>query len=304
MRLDKLRLPPLHCSLEAALGDYYQDFSPILKLIESGYHGGLDSDGVPVVHHKMCGMHYSAVTTAQYALANITAIRRGDDSRTERAHTLVEWLVSAQERSGELAGCWATTYDNSKYPWLVAPWTSALASGNAMSALLRGWELFGDIRYRLAAGRAYDALHIPRTTMRLCEQTPEELWYEEYPAEPPLRVLNGHVYALLGVADWARCSGDPEADRRWRSAAATLLTHLGSFDLGYWSVYDLRFREPVSRHYQRNIHIPQLRVLAALTGEPEFGRVADRWERRVDRLPSAARLAIATRVHAWTRSSR
>ena len=90
-------------------------------------------------------------------------------------------------------------HDNPKYPWLRSPWTSALATGNAMSALLRGWQLFDDDRYRAAAGVAYDALHEPRTGIAIFDG--DELWYEEYPGDPPLHVLNGHIYALLGVVD-------------------------------------------------------------------------------------------------------
>ncbi|MDQ3720556.1 MAG: D-glucuronyl C5-epimerase family protein, partial [Actinomycetota bacterium] len=236
--LHSLDFGPLNCSLDRVLGDYYQDFLPAIDLVESGYHGGLDDEGVPLVRYRNQGTYYNAVIPAQYALANMIALRRGDHARADRVRVQLNWLVAEQEATGELAGCWLMNYDNPKYPWLQAPWTSAMASGNAISALLRGWELFGDERYRVAADAAYAALHVARTSMVLCQENGEELWYEEYPAEPPLRVLNGHVYALLGVVDHARVTGEPEAEARWRRAAATLLSHLDEFDLGYWSAYD------------------------------------------------------------------
>jgi hypothetical protein len=301
MRPEKLDFPPLHCSLEPRLGDYYQDFSPAIELVESGYHGGLDDEGVPLVRYGDHGTFHNAVITAQYALANMIALSRGDRARSDRVKVQLNWLVESQETSGELAGCWAMEHDNPKYPWLRAPWTSALASGNAISALLRGWELFGDERYRATADAAYRALHVPSTSMVLCQERGEELWYEEYPGEPPLHVLNGHVYALLGVLDHARVTGDPEAEARWRRAAATLISHLHEFDLGYWSAYDLRWREPVSLHYQKNIHVPLLRILGALTGDARFMAVADRWERQVGSITSRLRWYAALRLRRWSR---
>lgn len=300
-RPEQLDFPPLHCSLESTLGDYYQDFAPAIQLVESGYHGRLTGDGVPLVRYGEHGTFHNAIVTAQYALANLIAARRGDRARVDRARVQLDWLVSSQEAAGEFAGCWIMRHDNPKYPWLRAPWTSALGSGQAISALLRGWERFGDERYRATAADAYAALHRARPGMALFEDDGHDLWYEEYPAEPPLHVLNGHVYALLGVLDHARASGDSEADSRWRRAAATLLRHLDGFDLGYWSAYDLRWRDPVSLHYQRNIHVPQLRILASLTGEGEFTNVADRWERYADSIACRLRWQVALRAHRWRR---
>lgn len=298
---ESLDFAPLHCSLERTLGDYYVDNSAAIRLVESGYHGRLDGDGVPLVLYPDQGFFYNAITTAQYALANITAARRGEVARRDRARVQADWLVASQEQGGSWAGCWLMRFSNPKYRWLRAPWASALACGQAISALLRAWELFADERYRVSAEAAYRGLHDSRDGAQLCSEMDDELWYEEYPAEPPLRVLNGHVYTLLGVLDYARVSGDPEAEARWRRAASTVLAHLGDFDLGYWSAYDLRWREPVTVHYQKNIHVPQLRVLAALTGEPAFGAMADRWERYSHSLISRWRWAVAVRIHRWRR---
>jgi hypothetical protein len=298
MRPESLELPPLHCSLDSTLGDYYQDFSPSIALVESGYAGGVDARGLPWNSFPGQPRAHSPIRIAQYALANLTAAGRGDERRLEIARTQLDWLVESQEAAGEWAGCWPMTHDNPKYPWLRAPWFSALASGNAISALLRGREALGGERYGEAAAAAYAGLHAPRPAMRICEEADGELWYEEYPASPPLRVLNGHVYCLLGVADHARVSGDPEAHRRWRLAADTLLANLDRYDLGYWSAYELRWREPASLHYQKNIHVPQLRILAALTGEERFAAVADRWETQLRSARSRLRWRLAVRLHA------
>jgi hypothetical protein len=293
---ETLDVPPLHCSLDRELGDYYQDFSQAIALVEGGYHGGMDEHGVPTFSIAS-GTFYNPISIGQYALANMTAFRHGEASRGPLARAQLDWLAGAQARDGEWTGCWVMDHDDPKYPWLRTPWSSALTSGNAMSALLRGWQLFGDEVYGEAARLAYHGLHATRDRT-LYLDSGEELWYEEYPGDPPLHVLNGHVYCLLGVADYARATGDSTADAMWRRAAATALSRLDEFDLGYWSAYDLRWREPVTLHYQKNIHIPQMRILAALTAEPGFSLVADRWERYWNSRVSRLRWYVGVRLHA------
>jgi heparosan-N-sulfate-glucuronate 5-epimerase len=298
---ESLDFPPLHCSLDPELGDYYQDFRPALRLVEEGYHGAFDDAGVPVVRYGQGRMSHNATTIAQYALANQSAARAGDVARSERARTQLDWLVAAQEPGGPYAGCWPMRHDDPKYTWLKAPWISALASGQALSTLLRGWQELGDARYREAADLAYRGLH---DAPGLVLDPGDELWYEEYPADPPLHVLNGHVYALLGVLDYARATGDAEARERWERSASTVLANLRRFDLGFWSAYDLLDREPASVHYQKNIHIPQLRILGKLTGDPTFDEFAARWEGQLHSRVSRARYAVALRIHArrgWRR---
>jgi heparosan-N-sulfate-glucuronate 5-epimerase len=298
-RHEDLEFPPLHVSLERQLGDYYQDFSGAIVMLEKTEFATLDSSGLPRLTSSDGRRGPDAVTVAQYALANMTALRRGDAVREERARRLLDWLVNAQEPDGPWAGCWLMHHDNRKYRWLRGPWTGTLASGNAISALLRGWELFGVEQYRNAAEGAYAAVHRERRGLQLLTEDEAALWYEEYPADPPIHVLNGHVYTLFGIVDIARVSGDPQANERWRKAAATVLSSLDRFDLGYWSLYDLGHREPTSRHYHKNIHIPQLRILAALTGEHSFDAVADRWEAYLNSTVCQVRWWLELRVRRW-----
>ena len=296
---ERLDFPPLHCSLAQPLGDYYQDFRAAIALVEGGYHGSLDAGGVPTV--VIAGEHhYFAVTIAQYALANASAVLAGERNRLTQLRRLCDWLVQHQQLSPGDHGRWTIGFDNRKYAWLRAPWVSALAQGNAISALLRGAELLGIDAYVEAARAGYEALHA-HSRPSLALESADDLWYEEYPAATPLHVLNGHVYTLFGVLDVARALGDASARDRWARGVRTAARHLEQFDLGYWSAYDLRTREPVSTHYHKNIHLPQLRILAALDGDQRFAAVADRWEGYLASPLSRARHALGMRIHGWRR---
>ena len=59
--------------------------------------------------------------------------------------------------------------------------------------------------------------------------------------------------------------------------------------------------EPANVHYHKNIHIPQLRILARLTEESRFDAVADRWERYLRSRVSHARLFVALRLRRFRR---
>jgi hypothetical protein len=263
-------------------------------VVESGYHGTLDARGVPRLR-RSDGEYYFPITISQYALANAAALIRGSVERGCRLRSLCDWLVENQEREPGQAGLWTIGFDNAKYPWLRAPWASALAQGNAISALLRGAELLAEPRYAEAARAGYEALHRP-SQPSLVRATGDELWYEEYPADVPLHVLNGHVYTLFGVLDVARAFGDVTAMERWRRGVQTIARRLAEYDVGYWSLYDLRTRELVDVHYHKNIHIPQLRILAALSGDRVFAERADRWEGYLHNPLARTRRAMGMRL--------
>ncbi|MEX2527297.1 MAG: D-glucuronyl C5-epimerase family protein [Gemmatimonadota bacterium] len=313
--LAHLSFPPLHLSQERELGPYYQDLRPAIQIVQSEFHGPVDSDGIPHVRLGPEQVVEHPVTVAQYALALHSQLQlEGREAQGGQAEPLLQrladHLVERQEgpspkaepvRDGPTeAGVWFLRFDSPKYPWLRAPWASAIVQGMAVSALLRAEEWFGDPRYGAAAAAGYHALH---NWEGLHLEAEGDLWYEEYPAHPPLHVLNGHLYAALGVLDMARHSGDLEARARWGRAGETAACYLEAFDVGYWSVYDLGQREPVSRHYHGNIHVPLLRIFGELTHDARFTDAAQRWEGYLHSPVARLRHAVSARLHRWRKIS-
>jgi hypothetical protein len=60
-----------------------------------------------------------------------------------------------------------------------------------------------------------------------------------YSFRPQMRVLNGEEQSLIGVADFARITGDRVAAGIARRGARELATRLPAFDTGAWTLYDL-----------------------------------------------------------------
>ncbi|KPJ07372.1 D-glucuronyl C5-epimerase [Papilio machaon] len=80
----------------------------------------------------------------------------------------------------------------------------------------------------------------PRNKFRVSRSLP---WYEEYPTTPPLFVLNGFIYTLLGLYDLHVIEGENSislAKKMFDDGMTSLKTLLPLFDTGSGSFYDLR----------------------------------------------------------------
>lgn len=301
-----------HCAMVPELGGYYQDITAAVTLVEGRFHGELDAEGVP--HRNLGGrFHYQSVIISQYALALHDLLLKRDDPRDKGAlerkfRTQLEVLDRLIEKEGPRRGFAVSSWDDPKYPMLRAGWVSAMYQGNLVSALLRAWQYFGEDRWRDLAGLAFAVMGTPLSEGGVClrEAGPEgvDLWFEEYPMDPPSHVLNGYIYALWGILDWARATNDATAWSWWKQGVETLKRRLPEYDCGYWSVYDLRFRELASRYYQENIHVPQLQAMFALTGDSVFDTYSRRWEAQSRSLFCRVCWAIMLRVNARFRSKR
>jgi hypothetical protein len=67
---------------------------------------------------------------------------------------------------------------------------------------------------------------------------------EEYPSDPPGHVLNGWIFALVGLRKYADTFGDGQAANLAAESLQALTRILPRYDTGFWSRYDLFARFP------------------------------------------------------------
>lgn len=184
-----------------------------------------------------------------------------------------QWLAAAREIGDMLVehqaadGAWIQGFDLPHTYHLRAPWTSAMAQGEAASLLMRLGATTGEERYAEAAQRALDPM--PMAPLPDGSRLPQE-----YPTDPPSHVLNGAVFAVWGLLD----AGD--GPKRFDDALETLVRNLGRWDTGSWSRYDL-YPHPIPNWASlayHELHTTQLRALMALSDLPELAEAADRFE--------------------------
>lgn len=269
----------------SGLGEYYMSFRS-----KADYPGHHDQDGVPMLDYRgHVGLQYNPIAIAQWGLANFNLMSQtGDPNRRDRFLRAADWLVRNLEQNPHGVWVWNHHFDWEYRDLLKAPWYSALAQGQAISALVRAHALTGDGRFEEAAALGIEAFWIPVEGGGVAYLDGEgDWWFEETIVDPPTHILNGFLWAAWGVYDYILHSQSEEAKDIFGRGVSTLKKNLVSFDTGYWSLYEhsgTRMKMLASPFYHR-LHIVQLRVMASITGEPLFDETATRWETYARSMP-------------------
>jgi hypothetical protein len=162
---------------------------------------------------------------------------------------------------------------------LKAPWYSGLAQGQGISLLARLNAATGENEYRSAAERAFQAMTMGVEDGGVLHIGPDGSWIEEYIVDPPTHILNGFLWALWGVHDFAVMTSEPTARDLFAEGNDTVLRNLDRYDTGYWSLYELSgTRLPmVASFFYHHLHVVQLEVMRDLTGDARYTHWRDRW---------------------------
>ena len=225
------------------------------------------------------------VVYAQYGLsAFIEYERTGDQIWLDRAERHAERLTEIRV---EHEGAWWYPYE---FPWtydqrtLTTPWWSAMAQGEALSLFTRLAQETGDPRWDEAADftwASFAQAHTPGSPWGTLV-IDDHLYLEAFAGnQPPLLVLNTHVFAMFGIYDYWRYTGDADAARYFDGGATSLLDRmlLNSRVEGGISFYCVQAEYCHRPRWQSDryhlIVIWQMDTLARLTGEARFTEWAD-----------------------------
>lgn len=225
--------------------------------------------GVVMATTQQGRSYHHPVSASLYALA-----RHTEAGAMRAAPGAAEFLAQAHHlrRLQDHNGGWRYPVPVNRYR--VAPgWYSAMAQGLAASVLIRAYDMAGDQSYLDAAGAAVTLLVKPVSAGGCADY--DRLgrpFLEECPSEPPSHILNGAIFALIGLAEHERRLGGGHS----RPAAERLAAQQQDYDTGYWSRYDLRFPAPATRAYH-TLHISLLEVAERLLPGYGFSRTAARW---------------------------
>jgi len=200
--------------------------------------------------------------------------RTGDQRYLDRARANVERVIG---QAVPYAGA-----DFYPYPFdfalhgdpsdvMTAPWYSAIAQGRVLAALVRMHHFTREDRYGALADRAFRSFLVPHGPGHPWVTWIDDhglLWLEEYPKEPPMAVLNGHITAALGVREYYEHVADPvlkaQALRVFDGAVSTVRERVMEFRRpGGPSVYGLRRCYPTTAYHP--LHVEQLGWLNRFT---------------------------------------
>lgn len=238
------------------------------------------------------------VAYAQYGISALMEYQEtGEQMWLDRAVRHAERL--SQIRT-ERAGAWWFPYT---FRWtyyqrtMLTPWWSGMAQGQALSLFVRLYEETGDERWKTAADATWASFPQQRDGALPWQTMVDDglLFFEEYAGnQPPLLVFNGHVFALFGLYDYWRLTGDETVRRFMDGAATTALQIMPRIrvpgGISYYCVQDVYCQSPLWQNSAYHpIHSWQLDTVARLTGDDEFSQWATLL--RQDWTPPAARFA-------------
>lgn len=258
--------------------------------------GPFDDHGIPLWPAGGKTYHLP-VHILMYGLGHFELHRqKGEGDDLTRATNCARWLLENQQADGS----WLNPGPIPKFA-INGDFRSGMTQGLAISFLLRMHRAANDEQMRTAAVRSF----VPYTKGASEGGVRYDLdagpFFDEFPSPEPSHVLNGGVFALLGLYDLVRFEACEEAGPLWNEGVACLKSLLPQFDTGYWSLYHIGSGgfNPATVPYHR-LHIDQMRLLGMITGEPIFQEYAVKWERYLSRFTCRMR-ALAGKIR-WLAS--
>ena len=266
---------------------------------------GPESEGFPLLSKPEGSTSLLPVTVSQQGLGWYERwIENPTDASLSEVVRCADWLVANAHAEGSARPGWLYPYSIVRLG-IRGPFISGMGQGEGISLLIRAHLASRREEYLETAERALEPfLHSVPDRGVTVEFAPGVLYFEEYPSVPPSLVLNGHIFALWGLLDYADYTGDEAVRRLYDQGVAGLEHVLQRYDLGVWTRYDLypEDRPNWASPLYQEVHIDQLRVMHALTGIPAFRAAADRWEEQFRSWENFGRMLFnKVRFRLWQR---
>ena len=216
--------------------------------------GTIDVDGEDgVVYRYFPGHGLQFHPLANFARLNAHAVRKDYESASRLAEAL---LARAVPTSSGLTWEYGFPFGGGR-----APWTSGMAQAVAAQAFSRAATALQDPALLDPASQAY------RAAQALTRTTSAGPWIRLY-SFSTMAVLNAQLQTALSIAEYARTSGNADAELFAEQLEQAAATFLPEFDTGAWSLYALGGAE-ATLHYHKYV-VSLLERLAELDERPEW----------------------------------
>lgn len=249
---------------------------------EEFYYRPLDDFGIPYRIYQSVGKQYNPTRIAAYSLAHFNR-----HAVTGDVELNAKFLKCAN---------WFLNNDSARYVYhfdwndLKAPWISCMAQGEAASVLIRAYKKTGDKQYLQQAEKALEPFFTGIKQGGLQSKLPDgSLFLEEYPSANPSHVLNGFLYALIGLGEFIDISQSPRHNELFVKLSLSVCKNIEVWCCRNWSLYEdenkangLNFCTP-SYH---NLQITQLKWLNNRVKSPDLERAINSWEAGLNSLPT------------------
>jgi len=233
--------------------------------------------------YKLCDFKLNGIGY----LDNLTL---SSNNHIRQFYNAADWFIKNQD---QISGGFRNPVTRKISPFikpLKPGWLSAMGQGQGISLLSRAfYHSGGNELYLNTAGAALKPFKVlSKNGGVLSEFMNLYPWYEEYPTVPPIFILNGFMYSLIGLYDLFSLAPNnsqvsQEAYSLWKQGMTSLKNMLPFFDMGSRSAYDLRhvtltnIAPNIARWDYHATHINQLLLLTTLDNATVIQTTAKRW---------------------------
>ncbi|MBN2009272.1 hypothetical protein JW960_07990 [candidate division KSB1 bacterium] len=239
-----------------------------------------NSKHVPMVrYYRSPDYQHNPVAVSQFALHHYNEFI---DHQSEQSRQLFlnqsEWLLNNAHEWPHDALVWWYPFDIPYYG-ITKPWISGMAQGEALAVLVRAHQLTGNDAYLQTAERAFNVFQYQTNDNGvLAHFNNGNVVIEEYPSQTPSCVLNGFLFALLGIQDYITYCNRQVAATLFDECIDSLHSNLAAYDAGYWSFYEMRTPLRLASLSYHRLHILQLRALGQIADDAWLLATARKWE--------------------------
>ena len=253
-----------------------------------------DNEGMPKVKYGEV-YYYNPVTLAQYSLSVYGEYLKGENTK-ENFLKIADKLLTLQDSRGGFLYNFQWRYYLNNYDYKPG-WVSAMAQGQALSVLARAYEITGNKKYLEAGNKALNFLITPiskggvmANLGSLSSSLKNNIIFEEYISHVPTYTLNGFMFSLLGLYDWANVDDSNKkntAEKYFNEGIKSLTQILKYYDIGGFTCYDLgyitknREKPHIAVNYH-GVHIYLLNSLYSITNDRILYDYYKLWKAYVD----------------------
>ncbi len=246
-----------------------EEVSPEIYYLDmkgKGFYPGEMENGVPVFYLDGKIRCFFPITILNYGLGLLNRLHDGEDVQDELEKVLV-YIMEHQDEDG----AWRFEVPEGTMHEMAGGKVSGMTQGLAISFLTRCVAI--GVLTRERAEPRIEAAKKKMLSQSCVSYVDGEPFIEEFNV-PGASILNGSIFALLGLYDYENFVGEKEDFAIFEAALRTLLPR---FRFGSWSYYNLQ-KTLCSKFYQQ-LHVDLMTVLEQLTGEGIYSSYRRIWKR-------------------------
>lgn len=290
---------PLEVSKNSNKLFYYLDFTNAINNKSLFGIIGFDKNGVVVCNYNeppnKIGKQYNPTYICLWALASLQMyVKTKNKKYYKDFFTQVEFLKRNVVYRDRNTAVWETNFDwIEKDAVLKAPFVDAMTQGLAISVLVRAYMMKKDREILKILKKSSKIYSINIKNGGIKAVVNGKTFYEEYPAYPLSFILDGFIFALIGLYDLYELTGDKNVYKMFKDGVNGLNNRLEKWDfMGLWSWYGSHGYLSSPMYNKMNSCL--LQIIAEMVNSEKMKQTALSW--RADNLNMIKKFIIGLKL--------